>query len=152
MRDLYRQVWHWFWYERTGVLLFPQVRGVKRLIFELPITLGGICAWYLYLFSLPSVGRNWLLAIFLNPLGVVGILCIAAYQVLVSYMRSQLHHDGRLPTRLMLCLFGGTTPLYKRQHGSDLMVKLVDRIRVAGFVSLATAMLLTQWKLFFPKG
>lgn len=81
MRDTLTHFWGWYWRERTGALLFRHLRGARRLTFEVPVLLLGGYAWYLYLFSLPAIGRSWVLSMVSNPFGLVGILCIAAYEI-----------------------------------------------------------------------
>ncbi len=151
MSDRYKHIWNWYWRERSGVLLFRHIRGAKRLTFELPLMLLGAWAWYFYLFSLPNSGRNWFLCMFLNPFGVVGILCLVAHEIGVHYLRDQLQHDARLTTRLILCVPGRATALYKEQYGSDLLVNFVRGIRFVAFGSLAVGMLVCNWGPIFRR-
>lgn len=113
----------------------------------MPIALLGCCVWYLYLSSLPALGRNWLLAMLLNPFGIIGILCIAAHQIGVNYLRDRLHHDMTLTARLILCIPGRVEGLYKQQYGSDLALNFVRRVGIVAFGSLVIGALVYHSRL-----
>ena len=138
--------WNWYWRERSGVLLFRRVHGAGRLTFELPVLLLGGYAWYLYLFSLPAIGLNWVLSMFSNPFGLVGILCIGAYEIGISYLRDQIPIEGGFLARLNLCLPGRVLELYRKQRGSDLAVKVIRWLQFAAFGSFAIAMFVSNWR------
>ncbi|HEY8671753.1 MAG TPA: hypothetical protein VIL63_12990 [Terriglobales bacterium] len=128
------------------MLLFRRVRGAGRLTFEVPVLLLGGYAWYLYVFSLPAIGRNWVLSMVSNPFGVVGILCIAAYEIGISYLRDQMPDEAGFLARLKLCVPGRVLALYRKQRGSDLAVKVLGRLRFAAFASFAIGMLISNWR------
>ena len=144
MRERIARVWSWFWHERSGVLLFPTIRGSAKLIFEVPLLVLGAYAWYLYLNSLPANGRNFVLSRFGNPFGVITILCISAYQCGIYYLRDRLPRDADFSSRLVLLVPGRVLTAYKEQHGTDLAVKVLRSLALAAFVSFSLAMFLTN--------
>lgn len=132
------------------MIVFPRVRGARRLSFELPLMGLGVWAWYLYLLSLEGPARHWLLSMFLSPLGLFGIICIAAYETGVSYLRDHLPPAESLGARLRLCIPGRAIGSYKKIHGSDPLVKVIRGFGVAAFVAVAIGALVSNWKLIFP--
>jgi hypothetical protein len=149
MTDSIRPLWHWFWRERSGVLLFPSIRGYRRLPFDVGVLLLSVYAWYFYLSSIPARGLDFLVAMFENPFVAIAILFIFAHETGVRYMRDQLPSEASLGSRLALLLPGRVLFLYQERHGRDLAVKVLGRIRFAAFVSFSIGMLWVNWQRIY---
>jgi len=148
MTNSYDTIWNWFWHKRSGRLLFPGLRGGWRLAFDLPLFLLGAYAWYLYVESLPPNSRAFLLSMFVNPFGVIAILCVAAYRMGISYLREQLS-EGLNPTpRPALFFPWNTLALCKKQRGRDAAVRILGRVRLVAILSFGIGILLENWKKF----
>ena len=150
MKHTIKQIWHWYWRERRGVFLFPSLCGWRRVAIDVPVALLGLCAWYLYLSSLQAEARRFLLSSFGNPLCVLGILCVAAYQIGILYLRDQLPRPSRFASRLELLIPGRVRALYEKQHGRDSAVKTIGRIGLSGFISGCIGMLVANWDRIRP--
>jgi hypothetical protein len=144
MKDAITILWHWFWHERSGVLLFPRLRGYRRLAIDLPVVFTCVYVVYCCLSSFPAVERNFVFSTFGNPLCVIAILCIAAHQIGIGYLRDQLIPHLNSSSRLALLVPGRVLALYKQQHINDLAVKTLRRIRLVAFVSFSIGMLVAN--------
>jgi hypothetical protein len=152
MRETHKEFWNWFWHKRSGVIIFPGVCGARRLLFELPVMALGVWAWYFYLVSLQGPGRRWLLSMFLNPFGILGVICIAAHGIGINYLRDRLPRKEGLGSRLSLCIPGWVIANYKELNGNDALVKLVRSTGIAAFVMLTLSIVIYNWRLISPGG
>lgn len=141
MREKISQFLNWYWHDRTGAILFPQLRGSGRLALDVPIALLGLYCWYIYLSSLSAAGRNFLVSIYWNPFAVTGILFILVHQIGVSYLRDQLPREKDFFSRLALCVPGRVLALYKKLHGTDWAVMAIRAFGFAAFLSFLIVML-----------
>lgn len=134
MKNALTILWQWYWRERCGVLLFPRLRGYRRLALDLPVLVMIVYVFHFYLFSFSFPERHFLFSTFGNPLCVIAILCIAAHQMGIGYLRDQLPPDFNPFARLALIVPGRVLALYKQEHGNDLAVKALRRIRLVAFI------------------
>lgn len=132
------------------MLLFPAIRGSARLVFELPIQVLGVYAWYRYLYSLPPNGRNFVLSAFGNLFGAIAILCILAYQCEISYLRNRLPVGADFSSRLALLVPGRVLADYKAQHGNDLAVKVIRGLALAALVTFSLGLFLSNRGRIYP--
>ena len=138
-------LWHWYWRERAGVLLFPRLRGYRRLVLDLPLLFTCVYVLYSYLSSFPSAERNFVFSTFGNPVCVIAILFIAAHQIGIGYLRDQLTPDLNSSSRLALVVPGRVLALYKKKRGNDLAVKALRRIRLVAFVLFSIGVFAANW-------
>jgi hypothetical protein len=145
MKNAITILWNWYWRERSGVLLFTRLRGYRRLVLDLPVVFMCVYVLYSYLSSFPSAERNFVFSTFGNPVCVIAILCIAAHQIGIGYLRDQLTPDLNSSSKLALVVPGRVLALYKQERGNDLAVKALRRIRLVAFVSFSIGMLVANW-------
>ncbi len=150
MRASIAHIWAWFWRERSGVLLFPRVRGGARLVFEVPLQILGAYAGYLYYYSFPANGQKFLRSSFGNPFAVVAILCIFAYQFGIGYLRDRLPRDADFSSRLVYLVPGRVLAAYRKLYGTDLAVKVLRGLGLVGFVSFSLGLFLWNRGRIFP--
>lgn len=145
MKEAITILWHWYWRERSGVLLFPRLRGYRRLVLDLPVVLVCVYALYSYLSSFPAPERNFVFSTFKSPMCVIAILCIAAHQIGIGYLRDQLTPDLNSSSRLALVVPGRVLALYKQERGNNLAVKALRRIRLVAFVLFSIGIFIANW-------
>ena len=145
MKDAMTILWRWYWRERSGVLLFARLRGYRRLVLDLPVLFICVYVMHSYLFSFPAAERNFLFSTFENPLCVVAILCIAAHQIGIGYLRDQLIPDLNSSSRLALVVPGRVLALYKQEHGNNLAVKALRRMRLVAFLLFSIGVFVANW-------
>jgi hypothetical protein len=130
MNEKIKRLWSWFCYERSG-LLFHRVRGVRRIVIELSFFLAGAFVWYLWLSSVPTSGRKFMVSVLGSPfmdVSFVGFLCTA---VLTDYMRDQLDAHRSLWSLLRFLVPGKVLQDYTSEYGQDSVVRALVRIRWA---------------------
>jgi hypothetical protein len=128
------------------VLLFPRLRGYRRLVVDLPVVFMCVYVLYSYLSSFPAAERNFVFSTFGNPVCAVAILCIAAHQIGIGYLRDQLTPDLNSSARLALVVPGRVLALYKQERGNNLAVKALRRIRVVAFVLFSIGVFVANWE------
>src|ERR1035437_7390323 len=144
---MFGQIWSWFWRDRSGLFFLRQLRGVWRLLFDLPVWLLGIYAWHVYFSFMPVGGRDMLHAIYATPFGVLGLLSIFLYETGIGYLRDQLPLEGiGFVARLKLCVPGTVLALYRKHQGDDQYVKVLKKIKIVGAVLLALSFFTANWK------
>jgi hypothetical protein len=131
MSEMTKPFWHWFLRERSGIVLLPRLRGIRRLVVDIPVFFLGAYLLYLWVWSFPEPGRRFTFSMLENPYALAAILCILAHQIGVSYMRDRLTLQPTFPARLLLLFPGTIQRLYEEQYGKDSLVRMLRRIGFA---------------------
>ena len=142
MNKTQKSFWLWYWRERSGVVVFPGIRGVRRLVFDIPIFFLCTYALYLWFLRLPEPGRRFVLSIYRTPFAIAAILLILAHQIGVSYMRDRLTLQPTFPARLLFLFPGTVLRLYKEEFGNDSLVRTLRGIGFAALASFAIGLLI----------
>jgi len=138
-----KQIWQWYWFERSSLLLFPKIRGARRLVFEIPLLfISGCALYYAYMNFWPGMAREKFVAIYTTPFGIMGILGILAHEVGVSYMKDQIQFKDNFATRLHIAMPGTALVLFKQQYAGNPLIKVLRIIRITAFIMLAIAMMI----------
>jgi hypothetical protein len=145
MSETSKSFWLWYWRGRSGVVLLPRLRGVRRLVLDIPIFFLGAYVLYLWLLSLPEPGRRFILSVYESPFAIAAVLLILAHQIGVSYMRDRLTLQPSFPARLTLLIPGAVLRLYKEEYGNDSLVRTLRRIGIATVASFAIGVLMVNW-------
>lgn len=131
----------WFYHERSG-LLFPRLLGIRRIVFEIPLLIAGVLAWYAFVRAIPEPARRSFLSILESPWIDASFLGVLLYGTGIGWMRDRLNRQG---PRLKILSPGRVLDEYKRQFGKDSAVKVLAGTRLAIFgLFLIGALLLTR--------
>jgi hypothetical protein len=78
---------------------------------------------------------------FANPFGVIAVACTVAYAIGVGFLRDRLVRQSSFSWQIGLLVPGRVLRLYENEHGRDMAITLVRRIRFIAFISFAIGML-----------
>lgn len=119
----------WFCHERSG-LLFPRLLGIRRFVFEIPLLIAGVLAWYAFVREIPEPARRSFLSILESPWFDASFLGVLLYGIVIGWLRDRLN---RQDPRLKIFSPGRILDEYKQQFGNDAAVKVLAGIRFAIF-------------------
>lgn len=120
---------YWFFCERSG-LLFPKLLGIRRIVFEMPLLIAGVLAWYAFLRAIPEPARGSFLSILESPWFDASFLGVLLYGIGIGWLRDRLNRQGPRPK---IFSPGRVLDEYKQQFGNDAAVKVLAGIRLAIF-------------------
>lgn len=111
-------------------MLFPKLLGIRRIVFEIPLLVVGVLAWYAFIKAIPEPARRSFLSILESPWFDASFLGVLLYGTGIGWMRDRLN---RQDPRLKIFSPGRILDEYKRQFGKDSAVKVLAGIRLAVF-------------------
>jgi hypothetical protein len=114
---------------------------------ELSLFLAGMFAWYLWLLTIPPLGRRFVFSVLENPFmdaSLLGFLCIG---ILTAYMRDRLESPRSWPSFLAP---GKVLQDYAQQYGEDSTIKALGRIRWVSIGLFFVGVCLISWNQRHP--
>jgi hypothetical protein len=145
MMERIRRVWQWYWRDRRGLLLFISVRGVRRLVFEIPLLFLVVYAAYRWFVTFLNSGQQFIISALENPFFAVAVLMVLVHEFGVRYIRDQLVPESDFAARLALLVPGRAIRLYSLRYGLDWTARTLSMIRIVAVVSGGIGLIWSNW-------